>query len=168
MRARALLAILLVAACGPPPRAVVLPRQPSPVRMPPAPPPPPIVIEQIVPPRPVPRSPEERITLVATNADVREILPILAEAAKISMVMDSTVRGRVSVNFRDVTATHALMSVIEQAGLTIGQTSLVAPYGPVRFHDLPVNVNKASAATISARFDVSTELAEWIVKARKQ
>lgn len=107
-----------------------------------------------------------RITLSASNADVRELLPALASASGVSMVMAPDVRGRVTVHFVDADAREVLRAVIEQAGLTLGPVQLIAPYPKPVFYDLPVNANAASAATIQARFGVSAELAALMVAAR--
>jgi len=104
-----------------------------------------------------------RITLSASNADVRELLPALANAAGVSMVIAPDVRGRVTVHFVDADAGEVLQAVIEQAGLTLGPVQLIAPYPKPVFYDLPVNVNAASAATIQARFGVSATLAKLVV-----
>ncbi|MDO8500622.1 MAG: hypothetical protein Q7S20_02155 [Gemmatimonadaceae bacterium] len=107
-----------------------------------------------------------RITLSAANADVRELLPALASAAGVSMVIAPDARGRVTVHVVDANAREVLQSVIEQAGLTLGPVQLIAPYPRLVFYDLPVNVNAASAATIQARFGVSAMLAKLVVAAR--
>ena len=107
-----------------------------------------------------------RITLTSSNADLRDLLPLLATAAGVDLVMGPEVRGRVSVRFQNVRAIDALMAVIEQAGLTVGETWPDTPLMKPVFYDLPVNVNFASAATIRARFDVTPRLAEWLVKGR--
>lgn len=107
-----------------------------------------------------------RITLTSTNADLRELLPLLASAARVNLVMGPEVKGRVSVQFQNVQAIDALNAVIEQAGLVVGNPAAESPWPRPVFYDLPVNVNLASAATIRARFDVTQKLADWIVKGR--
>lgn len=109
---------------------------------------------------------DSRITLSAANADVRELLPALASAAGVSMVIAPDVRGRVTVHVVDVDAREVLRAVIEQAGLTLGPVQLIAPYPRPVFHELPVNVNAVSAATIQARFGVSATLAKIVVAER--
>lgn len=160
-----------IAACGPPPRAVVVTR-PRPVAaaqvitpLPDLP-----VVQLIEPPRSVftQRRASQRITLTATNAQVRDLLPVLAEAAGVPLVMGPFVRGRVSVVFRDVPAIDALRAVIEQAGLVVGTSALVEPFPPVVFYQPPVNVNTADAATIKLRFDVTKEMADWLVVGRRK
>lgn len=166
--------MLAAAACGPPPGAIIITQVPVPVSQPQSEPPASeLRIDQVIVPAkpvlPVQRTGPgitNRITLTATNADVRELLPVLASAAGVSLVMGSDVRGRVSVSLRDVAAVDALRAVIEEAGLTVGINGIPVPFSPVVFYQLPVNINTASAATIKARFDVSTETAEWIVRAR--
>lgn len=107
-----------------------------------------------------------RITLTSTNADLRDLLPLLASAAGVNLVMGPEVRGKVSVRFQNVYAIDALNAVIEQAGLVVGNPALEAPWPRPVYYDLPVNVNMASAATLRARFDITQRLADWIVKGR--
>lgn len=107
-----------------------------------------------------------RITLTSTNADLRDLLPLLASAAGVDLVMGSEVKGRVSVRLQNVRAIDALNAVIEQAGLVVGNPAAELPWPRPVFYDLPVNINMASAATIRARFDVTQKLADWIVKGR--
>lgn len=108
------------------------------------------------------------ITLSAANVDVRELLPALASAAGVSMVMAPDVRGRVTVRFVDADARDVLRAVIEQAGLTVGPVELIAPFARPVFQDLPVNINEASAETIRARFGVSALMAGFIAAARPE
>jgi type II secretory pathway component GspD/PulD (secretin) len=166
----------LAAACGAPPRAVVVAAPPAPARTTRVITPPLADLpaeEIVVPARPAPaisieRAGEDnRITLVARNANVRDVLPTLASAAGVSLVMSPDVKGRVTLNLRDVPAMEALEAVIEEAGLTTGSNRLIVPYGPVVFYNLPVNVNTASAATIKARFGVQDTTADWVVRARR-
>jgi hypothetical protein len=107
-----------------------------------------------------------RITLTATNANVREVLPALAAAAGISLVMTPEVTGRISLYLRDVSPLDAMRAVIDQAGLTVGENVIPVPYGPVVFFQLPVNVNTASAPVLKARFGISDSTANWLVRAR--
>lgn len=167
----ALSALTIASACAPAPRAVIVRTVPVPVATQPhlsA----QLPVDQIIigtrPVTPVQGSTPggNKITMTATNADVREILPALASAAGISLVMTPDVRGRVSVNLRNVSAVDALRAVIEEAGLTVGTSEIPIPYSPVVFYNLPVNVNSASAATIKARYGVSDSVANWIVKGR--
>ncbi|MBA2686962.1 MAG: hypothetical protein H0U64_02570 [Gemmatimonadaceae bacterium] len=165
-----------IAACGPPPQALIVRtvNVPSTSAAPaPAPLGAPLPVDQVfIPTRPA--SPitqtgsagNRRVSMTATNADVRDLLPSLASAAGVSLTMTSDVRGRISLNLRDVPAMDALRAVIEEAGLTIGTSEIPLPYGPVVFYQLPVNINAASAATIKARYAVSDSLASWIVRGR--
>lgn len=107
-----------------------------------------------------------RITLTSTNADLRDLLPLLASAAGVNLVMGPEVRGHVSVRFQNVRAIDALNAVIEQSGLVVGEAGPEAPWPRPVFYDLPVNVNFASAPTMRARFDITQKLADWIVKGR--
>lgn len=107
-----------------------------------------------------------RLTLSASNVDVRELLPAIASAAGVSMVMAPDVRGRVTVHFVNADARDVLRAVIEQAGLTVGPVELIAPFPKPLFLDLPVNVNEASGAAMQVRFGISAALAELIVTSR--
>jgi type II secretory pathway component GspD/PulD (secretin) len=109
---------------------------------------------------------DRRITVTASNADVREILPAIAAAGGINIVMSPEVQGRVSVRFVDVPVSMALNSVIEQAGLSVGSDKLEAPWKPVVFYTMPVNVNLASAQQIATRFGISERMANLIVESR--
>jgi hypothetical protein len=161
------LAALLAAACAVP--------QPSPAPAP-SPVPPPIILADL-PPVPVQtlvtdsasnrlRDNGGRITLTSTNASLRDLLPLLASAAGVNLVMGPEVTGRVSVRFQNVRAIDALNAVIEQAGLVVGNPAAELPWARPVFYDLPVNVNLASAATIRARFNVTQKLADWLVTGR--
>ena len=108
-----------------------------------------------------------RITLTSANADLRDLLPLLASAAGVNLVMGPEVQGRVSVKFQNVRAIDALNAVIEQAGLVVGNAGPDLPWMKPVFYDLPVNVNFASASTIRARFELTQALSDWIVKARQ-
>ena len=114
------------------------------------------------------RKKASRVTLSATNADVRDLLQELAIAAGVRMIIAPDVRTRVTVHFVDVDAREALESVIEQAELTLGPTHLVAPYAHPVFRDLAVNVNTASTGTIQARYGVSARIAELVVQGRPE
>lgn len=108
---------------------------------------------------------QPRVTLSAARADVRVLIPALAQIAGVSVVMDSTVRGTVGVRFENLPAIEALRAVIEAAGLAI-EKEMEKPWPESVFYQPPVNVNTASAGVISARFGVSGKLADWIVKSR--
>lgn len=107
-----------------------------------------------------------RITLTSTNANLRDLLPLLASAAGVNLVMGPEVTGRVSVHFQNVRAIDALNAVIEQSGLVVGNPAAEQPWARPVFYDLPVNVNFASAETIRARFNVTQKLADWLVMGR--
>ncbi len=131
---------------------------------------PPLPVEEVsiitTPPAPgeLPTA-QPRVTLNASRADVRVLIPALAQIAGVSVVMDSTVRGTVAVRFENVPAIEALQSVIDAAGLAI-DAGIEKSWAESVFYHPPVNVNAAPAGVISARFGVSGKLAEWIVKSR--
>lgn len=131
---------------------------------------PPLPVEEVsivvAPPRAgEPHSAQPRVTLNASRADVRILIPALAEIAGVSVVMDSSVRGTVAVRFENEPALSALRAVVDAAGLAI-ETGVDKPWAESVFYQPPVNVNTAPAGVISARFGVSGKLAEWIVKSR--
>ena len=138
---------------------------------------PPLAVEQTEGVAPLRRAPAatagslrdsgRTVTLTAANVDLRVLLPLLAEAAGVSLVLGPEVRGTVSVSLRAVPARAALESVLEEAGLSLaGASRLAAPWGPTVFYPIPVNVTTASAETIRRRFDVSAELARFVVESR--
>lgn len=132
---------------------------------------PPLPVEQVsiitIPPAPgEPPSAQPRVTVNASQADVRVLLPALAQIAGVSLVLDSTARGTVAVHFENVPAIEALRSVIDAAGLTI-EGEPEKPWPPAVFYQVPVNVNTATAGVISARFGVSPKLAAFIVRSRR-
>ena len=138
---------------------------------------PPLPIEQIAPQpsaaRPIAIArdnplarfpPGETVTLSAVDVDVRALLPALAEAADLSLVMGPEVQGRVTVNLVDVPALEALEVVLTEADLMIAEAPVVAPWGPAVFYTLPVNVWTAGEELIRIRYRVSEEMARWIVE----
>lgn len=132
---------------------------------------PPLPVERVsittIPPVPGDQSGSgPRVTLSASRADVRLLIPALAQIAGVSVVMDTTVRGAVAVRFDNVLAIDALYSVIETAGLAI-EAGIEKPWPESVFYQVPVNVNTATAGVISARFGTSPKLAEFIVRSRR-
>lgn len=107
-----------------------------------------------------------RVTVSANNADVRALLLWLAEEAGVSLVVAPDVRARITAHFRDVPAGEAIRAIIAESGLSVLTSAQRPNWPPVVFHQLPVNINEASAEAIVARFGVSGELAKWIVESR--
>ncbi len=105
------------------------------------------------------------VTLTAVGTEIRSLLVVLAEAAGVDLVVDPSVGGRVTVHFQDVPAREALEQVIRETGHMIVRP-LTAPFPPTVYYVAPVNVNEVDAATIRARFDVSGELARFIIRSR--
>lgn len=152
------LVVALAAGCAAPPPRVVVGEPPLP----------PLRVEQVAEPGAAPAVEAERgerVTLTATDTELRALLTLLAEGAGVSLVMGPDVRGRVTVRLEDVPARDALDEVIRATGLMIVEP-LRAPWGPTVFYVVPVNVNEADAALIQARFGVSPELARFLVRAR--
>jgi hypothetical protein len=113
-------------------------------------------------------NPGPPVTLSAANVDIRALLPVLAEAAGVSLVLGPDITGRVSVNLTGVPARTALEAVLAEAGLSLaGESSLQAPWGPTVFYAIPFYLDRASAAAIQRRFGVSPQVAEWLVSNRE-
>jgi hypothetical protein len=106
------------------------------------------------------------ITLSAVDSDVRAILPLLAEAADLSLVMGPEVQGRVTMELVDVPALDAIALVLEAVGLSVVPTPLRSPWPPVVFYNLPISIDIADRELIRERFGVSVELAQWLVDNR--
>jgi hypothetical protein len=139
---------------------------------------PPLGVDQLVTPTRVvvttvsdaPPPSEPRVTLTAANADVRDLLPLLAEAGGFSIVLAPDVAGLVSVHFDNVPVSQAMEAVLREAGLSsLHDTSIRTPWsGPVLFYQLPVHVDSLDAAAIRRRFSVGSTLAEWMVEVREK
>jgi hypothetical protein len=108
----------------------------------------------------------QRISVRAIDADARSLLIGIAREAGINLVVSSDVNRRVSLNLVDVPAIQAINEIANAASLTVATPENRA-LPAVVYYQLPVNVNTASAETISKRFGVSEELAKWIVESRK-
>lgn len=137
---------------------------------------PPLPVEPMMPgpgaARPLPpdplagREPGRNVTLAAVDVDVRALLPALAEAADLSLVMGPEVQGRVTVNLVDVPALEAMRLVLEAAGLMIAPPPLTSPWGPAVFYAIPINIDTAHRDLIRTRFRVSEELTDWLLANR--
>ena len=108
----------------------------------------------------------KRVTLTANGADVRTLLLWLAQESGVSLIVSPDVSARVSVSFTDIPAAEAMRAVMAEAGLSVLASRMQPAWPPVVFHQLPVNINTASAEVIASRFGVSRELANWIVTSR--
>ena len=115
---------------------------------------------------PVAAAEEKLISVSAVDADVRPLLVGIAREAGIDLIVANDVNRRVTVNLRDVTATHAIAAISSAAGLTLTVPQPQRQLPSIVYYQLPVNVNTASAETIAARFGVSAEMARFIVESR--
>ena len=106
------------------------------------------------------------VSLTASNADARTLLLWLAQQAGVNLVVAPDVTARVSVSFTNVAAGDAMRAIIAEAGLSLIVAGLQTPWPPIVFFQAPVNINQASAESISARFGVSLEMARFIVESR--
>jgi hypothetical protein len=104
------------------------------------------------------------VSVNAADADVRSLLLWIARQGGVSIVVDPVVSGRVWVTLTDVPVAEALRAVTEAANLVVSSTSVTAIQPAVVFYQLPVNIDSASAGTIARRFNVSDELAKWVVE----
>lgn len=165
----ALLAAAALSACA---------RPRPPAASPPPPPPLPELIIEAPTPSPPARLPAaaadplagyppgDPVSLSARDVDLRALIVLLAEQAGVSMVLDPTIQGRTTVNFVNLPALEALRTVLAGAGLAIAAGPPEIPIGPTVFYALPVDIERASAELIQARFRVSAEVARWIVETR--
>ena len=110
----------------------------------------------------------KRITLNAVDADARSLILTIAKEADLNIVVSSDVKSRVTIAIKDVPAMEAIESVIEAAGLQLSTTTKSAMLPAVVFYQIPLDVNKASADAIVARFGVSREMADFIVASREK
>lgn len=108
----------------------------------------------------------KRVSITANGADARTLLLWIAREAGVSLVVSPDVNARVSVSFTDVPAVEAMRAIMAEAKLSVLASRMQSPWPPVVFHDLPVNINTASAEVIASRFGVSEELARWLVESR--
>lgn len=109
-----------------------------------------------------------RVTVTSSDADARTLLLWLAEQAGISIVISPDVTTRVSVSFENVQAYDAMRAIMAEAGLSVLTAPRQPNWPPVVFHQMPVNLNAATAEEIVARFGVSAEMARWIVESRER
>jgi hypothetical protein len=116
------------------------------------------------PTAPVESTAPRGITVTAIDADARSLLIAIAREAGISMVVSSDVRRRVSVSLTNASPDEAIAAIIAQAGLSTARRSPSAQ--PVVFYQLPMNVNLAPVEAIVVRYDVTSELAKWVVENR--
>ena len=108
----------------------------------------------------------QTVTLRAQDVDVRALLMALAEAAGLSLVVDPGIESRMTVHLVDVPAVDALREVLAAADLSVATPPPAAPWGPVVFYAIPVDIDVASAELIQERFGVSEQVARWIVQSR--
>jgi hypothetical protein len=106
------------------------------------------------------------VSVHATNADARTLLVAVAREAGLNLIVEGDVRARVTVALTDVPAAVAIRTIIESAGLAIASPSMSKAVTSIVFYQLPVNIDRASAATIAARFGTSMELANFVVESR--
>ena len=113
-------------------------------------------------------SPEQdrRVSFAATDADLRRLIHLLAEAAGLSAVISPDIQGIISVDFRNVTAHEALQMLLEQSGIGSPESTIRSPWPPVVFYRIPANIRYMSVEAIQAHFQVSREIAETVARLR--
>ncbi len=111
---------------------------------------------------------EKRISLTATNADVRSLLVAIASQGNVNLVLSPDVEGRVSVVLHDVPVSEALRRVMAEAGLGVtAKTGITMPHDPATvFYQLPVNVDRLTVEGIMSHYGVGRAVAELIVDSR--
>lgn len=105
-----------------------------------------------------------RITVTADEADVRQVIMGIANATGVNVIVSPHVTGRVSARLYDVSGEEAIQAVADVAGLSVMRPSAAQDGHTIVFRQTPLNINEASSAEISARFDVSGEMARWIAE----
>jgi hypothetical protein len=78
----------------------------------------------------VPSMSQRRITLDVREADIHNVLRLLAEEGGANIVVDADVRGRVTMRLENVTVEDAFLAVLESQGLgwtSRGAVTLVEP-----------------------------------------
>ena len=78
------------------------------------------------------KEPEQLYTLSFREADIHEILTVLARESKLNMVVDSDVRGKATVDLKDVTLIRALDCLLTPLGLQYKRSANVIRVSPVR------------------------------------
>jgi type IV pilus assembly protein PilQ len=72
---------------------------------------------------------EGKITISAKDTEITDILRLVSQQAGVNIVPDSTVKGRITIEIKDVTLEEALSSILEVNGYTYkkkGNTYLVS------------------------------------------
>jgi len=106
-----------------------------------------------------------RVTITADDVDARQVIMGIAIATGMNVIVSPLVTRRVSARLYDVGGEEAIQAVADVAGLSVMRPAAPGGYTIV-FSQPPVNINQASSAQISSRFDVSGEMARWIAENR--
>src|SRR5688572_5096093 len=99
----------------------------------------------------VPAEQQRLVSVHAIDADVRPLLIGLAREAGINIVVASDVNRRVTLRLTDVPATEAIAAIASAADLSIALPRRSTLPTAVVYYQLPVDIKKESAETISAR-----------------
>lgn len=107
------------------------------------------------------------VSVNAADADVRSLLLLIAKEGGVSIVVDPDINAHVWVTLTNVPVIEALRAVIQSAHLNVAAVTTNAGVPAVVFYQLPVDVNAATAQTITSRFGVSADMARWIAENQK-
>ncbi len=78
----------------------------------------------------IPSMSRRRITLDVRDADIHNVLRLLAEEGGVNIVVDESVRGRVTIRLVDVSVEDAFLAVLDSQGLgwtSQGSVTLIEP-----------------------------------------
>jgi len=78
------------------------------------------------------KEPEKLYSLSFREADIHEILTVLARESRLNMVVDSDVTGKITVDLKDVTLSRALDCLLTPIGLAYKRDANVIRVSPVR------------------------------------
>ena len=65
------------------------------------------------------------VTMSVVDADVRDVLTGLATIGKVNVVIDDSVSGKISVNFRNIPFESAIDTIVRSKGLSMHRTGNV-------------------------------------------
>jgi hypothetical protein len=75
----------------------------------------------VAPGRLLPASSSKRISITASDVDVRELLLAIADSVGLEIVVSPEIRSRVSVSLTRVPAEDAIQAIVDVAGLSLSQ-----------------------------------------------
>ena len=87
------------------------------------------------------KEPEKLYSLSFREANIHEVLTVLARESKLNMVVDSDVRGKITVDLKEVTLTRALDCLLTPLGLQYKRKANVIRVSPVRMQTRMFSLN---------------------------